>query len=113
MSTHRTEVRHDCLPSEVTGLFKLPFNVLLFRAHQVYRLYFNPGKLQISTLLSIKTGACPEDCKYYPQSVRYDTGLEPVSSSSLIRGAGHAPFISHKEKFLNIIDGFLEVEQMA
>ncbi len=72
-----TEIRHDWMQSEVLDLFALPFNDLLFRAHQVHRLYFNPHKVQISTLLSIKTGACPEDCKYCPQSIRYDTGLEP------------------------------------
>ena len=60
-------------------LFELPFNELLFRAHKVHCLYFNPREVQISTLLSIKTGACPEDCKYCPQSVRHDTGLERES----------------------------------
>ena len=77
MSTHKAEIRHDWLQSEVMDLFELPFNELLFSAHQVHRLYFNPREVQISTLLSIKTGSCPEDCQYCPQSVRYDTGLEP------------------------------------
>ena len=76
MSIDPSEVRHDWSRPEVMELFALPFNDLLFRAHQVHRLYFNPREVQISTLLSIKTGACPEDCKYCPQSVRYDTGLE-------------------------------------
>ena len=75
MSNTEPEIRHDWLQPEVLDLFELPFNDLLFRAHQVHRLYFNPREVQISTLLSIKTGACPEDCKYCPQSVRYDTGL--------------------------------------
>jgi biotin synthase len=79
MSNTEPEIRHDWLQSEVLDLFELPFNNLLFRAHQVHRLYFNPREVQISTLLSIKTGACPEDCKYCPQSVRYDTGLERES----------------------------------
>jgi biotin synthase len=79
MSNTEPEIRHDWLQSEVLDLFELPFNDLLFRAHQVPRLYFNPREVQISTLLSIKTGACPEDCKYCPQSVRYDTGLERES----------------------------------
>ncbi|MCV6605789.1 MAG: biotin synthase BioB, partial [Porticoccaceae bacterium] len=57
-------------------MFKLPFNDLLFQAQVVHRAHFNPNEVQLSTLLSIKTGACPEDCKYCPQSVRYDTGLE-------------------------------------
>jgi biotin synthase len=76
MSTHIAEIRHDWQQAEVLELFELPFHELLFRAHQVHRLYFNPAEVQISTLLSIKTGACPEDCKYCPQSVRHDTGLE-------------------------------------
>jgi len=79
MSADPTDVRHDWSQPEVMELFALPFNDLLFRAHQVHRLYFNPHEVQISTLLSIKTGACPEDCKYCPQSVRYDTGLERES----------------------------------
>jgi len=79
MSNPEVEIRHDWLQSEVIDLFELPFNDLMFRAHQVHRLYFNPREVQISTLLSIKTGACPEDCKYCPQSVRYDTGLERES----------------------------------
>ncbi|RUO36532.1 biotin synthase BioB [Aliidiomarina sanyensis] len=60
----------------IQALFDLPFNDLLFRAQQVHRDHFNPNEVQVSTLLSIKTGACPEDCKYCPQSARYDTGLE-------------------------------------
>src|SRR6056297_176769 len=50
---------------------------LLFAAQSVHRAYFDPNAVQVSTLLSIKTGACPEDCAYCPQSTRYDTGLEP------------------------------------
>ncbi|AWL11811.1 Biotin synthase [Saliniradius amylolyticus] len=70
------EIRHDWTLDEVNALFALPFNDLLFRAQQVHREHFNPNEVQVSTLLSIKTGACPEDCKYCPQSARYDTGLE-------------------------------------
>ena len=62
--------------SEITTLFEVPFNDLLFRAQSVHRENFEPNRVQVSTLLSIKTGACPEDCSYCPQSVRYDTGLE-------------------------------------
>ncbi len=69
-------IRHDWLVSEVNALFALPFNDLLFRAQQVHRQYFDANQVQVSTLLSIKTGACPEDCKYCPQSARYKTGLE-------------------------------------
>lgn len=54
----------------------MPFNDLLFQAHQTHREFFNPNHVQISTLLSIKTGACPEDCNYCPQSVRYETEVE-------------------------------------
>lgn len=68
--------RHDWTVEQAEALFALPFNDLLFQAHQVHRDRFDPNEVQISTLLSIKTGACPEDCKYCPQSARYKTGLE-------------------------------------
>jgi biotin synthase len=61
---------------QVEALFDLPFNDLLFRAQQTHRQNFDANTLQLSSLLSIKTGACPEDCKYCPQSARYETGLE-------------------------------------
>lgn len=70
------EVRHDWSRAEITALFALPFSDLMFRAQSVHRAYFNPNEVQVSTLCSIKTGACPEDCAYCPQSARYDTGLE-------------------------------------
>ncbi|HBX72727.1 MAG TPA: biotin synthase, partial [Halieaceae bacterium] len=69
-------LRHDWSRGEIEALLALPFNDLLFRAHGVHRAYFDPNEVQVSTLLSIKTGACPEDCAYCPQSNRYDTGLE-------------------------------------
>jgi Biotin synthase and related enzymes len=69
-------IRHNWTVSEVEALFALPFNDLLFQAQVVHRENFNPNEVQVSTLLSIKTGACPEDCKYCPQSARYNTGLE-------------------------------------
>ena len=71
------ELRHDWSRAEVEALFALPFNDLLFEAHSLHRRYFDPNEVQVSTLLSIKTGACPEDCAYCPQSTRFDTGLEP------------------------------------
>jgi biotin synthase len=71
-----SEIRHDWTRQEVEALFALPFNDLLFAAHTLHRKYFDPNQVQVSTLLSIKTGACPEDCAYCPQSTRYDTGLE-------------------------------------
>lgn len=71
-----TEIRHDWTRREVEALFALPFNDLLFEAQSIHRRYFDPNQVQVSTLLSIKTGACPEDCAYCPQSTRYETGLE-------------------------------------
>jgi biotin synthase len=70
------EVRHDWTRAEILALFDLPFSDLMFQAQSVHRAYFNPNEVQVSTLCSIKTGACPEDCAYCPQSARYDTGLE-------------------------------------
>jgi biotin synthase len=69
-------VRHDWTREQVLSLFNQPFNDLLFDAQVAHRQHFDPNQVQLSTLLSIKTGACPEDCKYCPQSARYDTGLE-------------------------------------
>jgi len=69
-------VRHDWSRAEVRAIYELPFNELLFQAHTIHRQYFDPNAVQVSTLLSIKTGGCPEDCNYCPQSVHYDTGLE-------------------------------------
>ncbi len=71
-----SQIRHDWQRAEVEQLFALPFNDLLFQAQSLHRRYFDPNQVQISTLLSIKTGACPEDCAYCPQSTRYDTGVE-------------------------------------
>ena len=70
------DVRHDWAIKEIQALFELPFNDLMFRAQTVHRQYHDPNAVQISTLLSIKTGACPEDCKYCSQSGHYNTGLE-------------------------------------
>ena len=69
-------IRHDWRVEEIVELLQLPFSDLLFRAQQVHREHFDPNTVQVSQLLSIKTGACPEDCKYCPQSTRYDTDLE-------------------------------------
>jgi biotin synthase len=69
-------VRNDWTLAEVKELFALPFMDLIFQAQTVHRRYQVPNSVQISTLLSIKTGACPEDCAYCPQSVRFDTGLD-------------------------------------
>lgn len=69
-------IRHDWTLGEIKALFELPFNDLLFESQTTHRTNFDPNAVQISTLLSIKTGACPEDCAYCPQSAKYDTGLE-------------------------------------
>ena len=69
-------VRHDWTRQEVRALFELPFPELIFRAQTIHRRHFDPNEVQISTLLSIKTGGCPEDCAYCPQSVHYDTGVK-------------------------------------
>jgi biotin synthase len=69
-------VRHDWSRAEIAGLFALSFPELLFRAQSVHRLSFDPNEVQISTLLSIKTGGCPEDCAYCPQSAAYETSLK-------------------------------------
>ncbi len=68
-------LRHDWTRDEVRALFELPFPDLMFRAQSVHRDNFDPAAVQISTLLSIKTGGCPEDCAYCPQSAEYETGV--------------------------------------
>ncbi|MCP4188257.1 MAG: biotin synthase BioB [Gammaproteobacteria bacterium] len=69
-------IRHDWTLDEIKALFAKPFNDLLFQAQTTHREYFDPNAVQISSLLSVKTGACPEDCSYCSQSVKNDTGLE-------------------------------------
>ena len=69
-------IRHDWTLQQVQELFALPFLDLLFHAQRVHRAHHEANTVQMSTLLSIKTGGCPEDCAYCPQSIRYDTGLE-------------------------------------
>ena len=77
MSAAQSSVtRHDWKHDQVKALFDLPFNDLLFQAQTVHRQHFDANRVQVSTLLSIKTGACPEDCKYCPQSGHYNTGLD-------------------------------------
>ena len=72
-----TAIRHDWQLDEVQALFNLPFNDLLFKAQTIHRENFDPNEVQISSLLSIKTGSCSEDCGYCPQSARYDSDLTP------------------------------------
>ena len=78
-----TEIRHDWTSEEIRALFDLPFGELVFRAQGIHRRYFDPSQVQLSTLLSIKTGGCPEDCAYCPQSVHYDTGVEAAKLMGL------------------------------
>ena len=77
-------IRHDWQDDEVLVLYALPFNDLLFKAQTIHRENFNPNEVQISSLLSIKTGSCSEDCGYCPQSARYESGLksEPLMAIS-------------------------------
>lgn len=71
-----SDTKHDWTLIEIEALFAKPFNDLLFEAHTIHRQNFDPNKVQVSSLLNIKTGACPEDCSYCSQSAKYDTGLE-------------------------------------
>ncbi len=87
------DIRSNWTKVEVEALFALPFSDLLFRAQTLHRQYHRPNSVQLSTLLSIKTGACPEDCAYCPQSVRFDTGLksEPLMDvDAVLVAAGEA-----------------------
>src|SRR5665647_1362095 len=76
-------LRHDWTRAEVRALFALPFPELMFLAATTHRQNFDPTEVQISTLLSIKTGGCPEDCGYCPQSAKYDTGVKAEKLMSL------------------------------
>ena len=76
-------VRHDWTRAEIRGLFALPFPELMFQAQTAHRANFDPTEVQVSTLLSIKTGGCPEDCAYCPQSAKYDTGVKAEKLMSL------------------------------
>ncbi len=83
-------IRHDWQKHEVLRLYELPFNDLLFHAHSIFRSHHNPNNVQVSTLLSIKTGSCSEDCAYCPQSGHYDTEIEPERLLSLAEVEQHA-----------------------
>ena len=76
-------LRTDWTLEEARALHALPFNDLLFHAQRVHRANFDPNRVQVSTLLSVKTGGCPEDCAYCPQSVRYDTSVEDEALMNL------------------------------
>ncbi len=76
-------LRNDWSHAEISELFDQPFNDLLFQAQTIHRQHFNPNSIQVSTLLSIKTGACPEDCGYCSQSNSYETPLTPQKKLKL------------------------------
>ena len=88
--TAANALRHDWTREEVRALFALPFPELMFRAALAHRENFDPTEVQISTLLSIKTGGCPEDCAYCPQSAQYDTGVKAEKLMSLDAVLGEA-----------------------
>lgn len=94
-------LRHDWRAEEIEALFDQPFNDLLHQAQTVHRRHFDPNSVQLSTLLNIKTGGCPEDCAYCPQSVHYQTGVEAgrllsldevVQAAQAARGRGATRF---------------------
>jgi biotin synthase len=76
-------LRHDWSRVELRALFQLPLPELIFRAQTVHRQFFDPAEVQVATLLSIKTGGCPEDCAYCPQSAHFDTGVDASKLTSL------------------------------
>ncbi|MBM2829763.1 MAG: biotin synthase [Gammaproteobacteria bacterium] len=82
-------IRHDWIQTEILNLFYQPLNDLVFQAQALHRRYFDPNVIQLSTLLNIKTGGCPEDCAYCPQSARYQTSInaEPLMSLDKVRAA--------------------------
>ncbi len=80
---HSESIRNDWKKHEVLDLYQLPFNDLLYIAHRIFREHHDPNKVQVSTLLSVKTGSCSEDCAYCPQSGHYDTDIEKERLLSL------------------------------
>lgn len=129
MKPAETDLRHDWSRDEIRALYELPFNDLLFRAHSQHRAYFDPNSVQVSTLLSIKTGGCSEDCGYCSQSARNKTGLERerllpvdevVQQAQLAKNKGASRFCmgaawrSPKEKdLLHVIDMVREVKALG
>jgi biotin synthase len=124
-----TAIRHDWTRDEIRALFDLPFSDLLYRAQCAHRAHFDPNAVQVSTLLSIKTGACPEDCGYCPQSAHHAADLERealldvdavVSAARAARDAGASRFCmgaawrSPREKdFGRVLDMVREVKALG
>ena len=73
---NNSDIKNNWTIAELQTIYDMPFNDLLWKSHQLHRKYHDPNKIQISTLMSIKTGGCPEDCKYCSQSIRYDTDIK-------------------------------------
>jgi biotin synthase len=88
--TESEPIRHDWARAQVRALFELPFPELIFRAQSIHRAHFDPREVQLSTLLSIKTGGCPEDCAYCPQSASYATGIKAEKLMGLDAVLGEA-----------------------
>jgi biotin synthase len=88
--TESPDIKHDWTRQEIEALFALPFSDLLYRAQTLHRKYFDPREVQISTLLSIKTGGCPEDCAYCPQSAHFETGVKAEKLMDLKTVIGEA-----------------------
>lgn len=88
--TENIDIRHDWTREEIDVLFALPFTDLLYRAQTLHRKYFDAREVQISTLLSIKTGGCPEDCAYCPQSAHFETGVKAEKLMDLENVLGEA-----------------------
>lgn len=87
------DIRNNWTTEELQNIFDLPFNDLLWKAQEMHRKYHNANEIQISTLMSIKTGGCPEDCKYCSQSIRYDTDInleKTLPLSEIIKQAKEA-----------------------
>src|SRR5882757_7034505 len=97
--------RSDWSREEIAALFALPFPELMFRAQSVHRAHFDPAQVQVSTLLSIKTGGCPEDCGYCSQSSKYDTGAKAAGASRFCMGAA---WRSPKDKDLDAVCQMVE-----
>ena len=85
------EPRSDWTRADVEALLDSPFNDLLYAAQRIHRQHFDPNEVQVSMLLSIKTGACPEDCAYCPQSIRFETGVDthPLMPLEEVKSAAH------------------------
>ncbi len=82
LASEPVETRHDWTRPDIEALFDLPFTELLYRAGSAHRRHFDPAEVQVSTLLSVKTGGCPEDCGYCPQAARYHTGVDATKLMS-------------------------------